>query len=152
MMLTGLYAFSQRSHKNKRSLAQSWLKIGDSPVVLHKLQINPVGFTNPVVYTITRCHLGFWISNKTREWWSLPWLQRSAMLRKTSLPFCLQSSQLWPWSQKLHKSKPLTVHVTIVKQWIAPCTWDVRSIKMQFSRSLFLKTRESASHQFHRSE
>lgn len=82
MMLTGLYAFSQRSHKNKRSLARSWLKIGDSPVVLHKLQTNPVGFTNSVVFTITRCHLGFWISNKTQEWWSLPWLQRSACYEK----------------------------------------------------------------------
>lgn len=151
MMLTGLYAFSQRSHKNKHTLAWSWLKIGDSPVVLHKPQTNPVGFTNPVVYTITWCHLGFWISNKT--WWLMIASPATTFSHgaKNFIAF-LPSFQLWPWSQKLHKSKPLAVHVTIVKQWIAPCTWDVISIKMQFSRSLFLKTRESASHQFHRSE
>ncbi len=77
---------------------------------------------------------------------------KNSQTPKMSLPFCLQSFQLWSWSQKCHKSKPLAIHVTIVKQWIAPCTWDVWSIKMQFSRSLFLKTRESASHQFHRNE
>lgn len=123
-----------------------WHRVGgrcleELPGVLQEPQTNPAGYTAQAEgYTPHNAIWAFWISNKTHKWWSVPQLQHNKitplqLLQRTAIHCLLQSFQLWPRTQKPHKSKPLAVRVTVVKRWIAPCTWDVWSIKSNLAEA-----------------